>query len=227
MRRKLLRSLSDQIKNVSDLPLGVMERIELVLILIEEKPATDLSLKIGQGFREEHLRGLLGRIRKIGLVCEAAEKEFFVASRTKRHVDAYWRILVFVAKTEKNMLALKNATSDEELGRLYGFPETAIKAFVGKDGFTRLEVRDEPEEVTSCDFRFLLQFIISRENWQDEREQMRRKFKRLLKVAPRLVEEQRETDKVTSDRIFADEEVTAVETKYRRLRASLVTKTAQ
>ena len=226
-----MRLSKRQVQTVSSLPLDTMERIELVLILLGEKPATDLFLKVDGNFSEEYLQSLLAKIRSAGLVCCAERKELFLESWSwgGKNVCAYERVLVIVEKTKKNLAALREARdtkNDEELGKLYGFPETAVKAFVGKDGFTRVEIEDEPQEIKGCEYGFLLGFFLSQENWQDEIGQTRGRFNLLVDEVPRLVEEHIEKER-NSDAIrvvarsLTDDELRLAAEEERRILANL------
>ena len=75
------------------------------------------------------------------------------------------------------------------LGRLFGFPQTAIDAFV-RDGWKCcIGKMDLPQEVQDQDYALFLQFALSKDNWRNEIETAQRWYEALLKYAPAILKE--------------------------------------
>jgi len=84
----------------------------------------------------------------------------------------------FVAKDKTTAEALRNVHEgdDETYGRLSGFPESAIKAYLGAEENTTalIELGDLPEEVRTQDFMAFATFKLSRGNWREELETVKK-----------------------------------------------------
>lgn len=111
----------------------------------------------------------------------------------------------FIAKDEKILEELERALSEkdhETLGRLFGFPESAIKAYAGEERSERkrFDFRKAWQQLSQEEREVLkeegvLDFVtwIPSENWREELE-IARKWQRIIKEkAPRLYEEIRKS----------------------------------
>lgn len=179
---------------ISHLPIDLESKIELVAILIGEKPATILHAMIDESeTRKALLQEFLNDIAKAGLLLELGQKEFFDPSGYiqdgQYHTDGrgYHRVPVFIAKTRRNLKAIATASTDEEFGKLYGFPETAVMAYVGKGNYTRFSM-PWSMKIAGPDHYTFLGFVLSMENWHEETDQVRKVFEAIKKAAPGLVE---------------------------------------
>ena len=95
--------------------------------------------------------------------------------------------LVFtIAKNESNIkmrfLSEKDEDRDSALGRSYGFPESAIRAYKEKE----MLLPDEfPDDISEVDRKFTF-FRFSRTNWKEELEWLRALIKKVKEVAPEI-----------------------------------------
>lgn len=174
---------------ISQLPIDIWSRIELIAIFIGEKPATILFEKVDESGQ---INMMISCIEKIGLLVELGEKEYFepggaIIDGQYYPKDGYYRVPIFIARTKANLEAIIAAKTDEELGRVFGFPETAIMAFVGKGNYTKFFM-PYSTMLSGPDYYLMVQFVLSVENWHEEVEQVKRVFESIKIVAPNLVE---------------------------------------
>ncbi len=75
-----------------------------------------------------------------------------------------------------------NENNDREFGLLVGYPITAVDAFLGNQ--PRIEHEDLPKEIQSSEYFHFLEFVLSKDHWQEEIETVKRQAEIVQKVAP-------------------------------------------
>ena len=131
-----------KVKLVEKSPLALREKVELLLIYAQHKPATILKLKQkrnlqfasfyesdGEKFKERQITKLLGQLNlpySIG-----PSESFCLDDSLEEKIE---QVPVYVGMNEewKERIVSAECVYDEaELGRCYGFPETAIQDYLG------------------------------------------------------------------------------------------------
>lgn len=77
---------------------------------------------------------------------------------------------------------------EAEYGKLYGFPPTAVEAYV-KDKQSVFSRRNLPVDVENEDYVFLAQFALSKDNWRQELETPKKWAAALAQYVPDLWQE--------------------------------------
>ena len=140
-----------KVKLIERAPLSLNQRVEILLVYAHQKPATILYVENQDNYNPhkniyEHskrqLKDVLSLLDKINVSYGVGEMEQFETGRMDIDANGYEiqlsycveRVPISVAQSDDKrdaLLAALNNEDDYELGRLFGFPETAILAFHG------------------------------------------------------------------------------------------------
>lgn len=82
----------------------------------------------------------------------------------------------------------QSSTVEAQYGELYGFPTTAVEAYVN-DKQSVFSRRTLPLDVRDQDYVFLAQFALSRDHWREELETPKKWAEALAKNVPVLWQE--------------------------------------
>lgn len=177
------QALREKIKHVVDLPFGVMNKAQIALILLDEKPALEFDL---YNLSEAEIQDSIETLKNSGLVAETAPSTS--NPENKR---------IIVAKKVETIEELRNLSPDSEAdhkryGQLMGFPDTAIEAFL-----------DETKQIDYEEQRKLLEGLphlfgmrMSKEHAQEELATIIKWYKLILKYVPELFDELYPPDEV-------------------------------
>jgi len=177
----------------------LQDKIDMILILKELKPASEVSLcseewREGEKEKEidsQKLKDFEELLNKTGISHEPYEKKTTNTDFAFKENDYEFRkrqeATFLIAKDKESLNLLKEAlkTNDEELmGRAYGYPESAIKAFCGKKE-TIEDAEELPEEIKRRGPSFL-RFKLSKNNWQEEIKLCEKWAEAIKEASPKL-----------------------------------------
>ncbi len=197
------------IEIIQDLPLSVRDKVELLLCFLEEKPATtfinekyQLHPEVSEGFAkllQKKEKIIKENLDALNLVYETATTSSEDKSFQLFHISKSREIL-------RKLIESWDKDDDEQIGLLYGYPKSAIDAWVkgaqeiggrpplgeGGDnpyGLKRGEIpnyflREKKEEIENI-VKFA-NFNFSREHWQEELNELRRTVEIIKKKVPKL-----------------------------------------
>lgn len=165
----------DDIARIEQIDVPEQAAAQLIFVLVGEQPAMNLSFSL----TDDSIDAAAETLRAAGLavVKEPMMKKWPAAA-------------LYVARdlaTAESLRAICNldegdASYDEEYGRMMGFPETAIDAFVGRA--PRLARDEHPSDVD--DPSLVTHFIHSKDHWKEEMEVLRRRRDLIRTYAPEL-----------------------------------------
>ncbi|MBU0707505.1 hypothetical protein KKG41_04000 [Patescibacteria group bacterium] len=107
------------------------------------------------------------------------EREKIIISTANEQIDL-----------DKYLQALES-NSDEELGEMYGFPESAVDAYSknNKDESELIARKDLPEIIRKQDWSLFAAFRMSKENWENELETAKKWAETVKKICPEIYKE--------------------------------------
>ncbi len=197
------------IEEIENIPLPPDQKMELFLAFIGEKPVSSLGIlyesdKARPGEREEFIRKknqIEQCLKKTGLYFEIEERREVEATGVER-----LKLDFLVAREKKAIDELKEAQEKQDyvtMGRLFGYPETAVQAF--KKGMETERMEDfvivnekewfetlPEEEKKPLSQEGVLDFLIfrlSKEHWREELEVLRKWQRQIQTQAPKLYRE--------------------------------------
>lgn len=168
--------IRQKISVVENIPAGVAPRGEVILVLLGEKPAVEMYIA-DKNNAPKAVEGL----RSIGLFAEISEKP--------REYHDLNSADILVAGSQELLDELKHTHSyehHERYGQLMGYPQSAVDAFLGKEGTEKLSA-DEQKKLLDI-FPDILggTFVFSKEHAEEEFLVAKRKIKLLAQKAPEL-----------------------------------------
>ena len=196
--------LPEFIRNLEELPLTADDKMNLLLTKAGLKPASEINLIIKswyEGGITEHMtdrevQETIDIIKESGLLFQLGEKiiekESYQTEKEPSTEKFYEReqMKVLISRSKENLDFLIEALktkSDELLGKAFGFPQTAIEAFVDKR--EKLDIGALPKEVRESDAVLFSSPIISKDNWQEEIKQGQIYADFIKKVSPKIYKE--------------------------------------
>lgn len=170
--------LREQIVAIESIPTGVQPRAEVVLVLLGEKPVTEMYLP-----DRGNVTKVIEDLRSVGLYAEEIEDQ--IRGSGDNAVD------IGVAKSQELLDELKQTKSNKHhrrYGELMGYPSTAIDAFLGENGVDRLS-DEEHEKLVENLPHVLTHFAFSKQNTEEELAKLKRWFKLIAQNAPELIDQ--------------------------------------
>ncbi len=172
------------------------DKVSLLLTYIGMKPA----------MFTEHIRSLEGgEFEKVEWEKERAEiSQFlkqaglpFIQEVTEVDEDGYQYAIFIIGKDKEGLKKLEEARRiqtmdrrDIAMGRVLGYPESAIQAFVKGKSLIRV-----PEEIQQDEGYKFLGFRLSKENWQQELEVGRKNAQAIKRLAPHFYQRVMQQDR--------------------------------
>jgi hypothetical protein len=168
------------IEIIENLPISLLDRIEILLVKAQAKPASDIefySKDWGQFERSKKLdkkkiRAVIDGLNKLGLPCypKKYKNQNEIMKRDKgRETGPYERerMDIVYGKDQKSLDALMIAEDGKNMGEAYGFPRTAIEAYLGEREVIKRE--DLPRWIRRLEFFPFVTFsVLSVNNWMEE-----------------------------------------------------------
>lgn len=192
------------LKKVEKSKLIIDDKVNLLLTKAGLKPASEINLiikseyenKITEHMSEEDIQKVLNIIKESHLPFQLKEKEIIKESyRTKKEpkIEKFYqreqmKILIGHSKDDLDFLikALESKL-DELFGKAFGFPATAIEAYMGKR--EKLDFSILPKEIRESNAMLFSSPTLSRDNWQEEIKQGQQHADFIKKISSRIYEE--------------------------------------
>lgn len=171
------------------------------------KPATEVPIVVGEdGDKEKILSQARNLFKSLGLYHrESPSREIFIEQKDKSgkilesRSGFYFYVSKDAAAAEKLSkfwslrFAPENRVENQaELGRLFGYPETAVEFWVSTPAEERQGYTDFMKMISGesgwQDFMAFAQFRLSPDNWREELETPRRWAEEIKKIDPGLYE---------------------------------------
>jgi len=167
-----VRRNNERIEKIKSLKTGFQQIAELILVLLGEKPATDLTIFTDT---QEEISGEEEKLKDIGLKFK----------KKNQHEKNGRFVAEFSVAGENNnlneLLKIDPSVDHEKFGLLMGFPPSAVKAFLDKKLMSMEDERKILEENPSIVFS---NFRLSQANGQAEIETLRRWSNEIKEAAP-------------------------------------------
>jgi predicted nucleic acid-binding protein len=194
------------VERIEKSKIEIDDKINLMLTKGGLKPASEILLVIKtwhdegltEHMSEEDVQESLSVIQALELPYRLGERKTIeVPYSTEDEPDRqkFFRreqMNILIGRTPEDLefleLALKS-NSDEMLGKAFGYPPTAIEAFVGKR--ETLDRQSLPPDVQRSDGILFSSPTLSRDNWQKEAELGQLYGGFIRKISPKLYEEMR------------------------------------
>jgi hypothetical protein len=206
-----IRERHEIVKILESLPFRPMystdAKIGLLLVWSGLKPATDITLgkewergEAEKTLTDEEVEEAKRKLASAGLWAVELPKESGALDEPGEHSADYLPPYFyeeqefFVAKDEGTARALRDAQINRRhdvFGKLCGFPETAIRAFLQKKKNREkfMEVDDLPLEIRSEDYMAFLFFKLSKDHWLEELEVAKEWSKKIKELDYELYKE--------------------------------------
>jgi hypothetical protein len=221
MKEKITEKfLSEQekafVEKIEQLPIDDKNKIDLILVWRKIKPATEVDLTLKSWYRDrktidlspkeqkslfENIKNLLGNLNLFFIEGNLFHNEIFGVEKEEKDLllGDTEKKRFYVASTKENAQKLYEAWNEKdeekscvELGRLFGFPESAIEAYkryiktYWKEGGIILDRNKLPEEIKNQDSMAFAEFQLSQDNWQNELVVSKKWAEEIKKVDPAL-----------------------------------------
>ncbi len=196
--------LPEFVKSIESAKLTVDEKLNILLTKAGLKPASEILLvitsemegEITEHMNKDNIQQALNIIQESRLPFKLGEKEIIKESyRTKKEpkIEKFYQreqMKILIGHSKNDLDFLIKATkikSSELLGEAYGFPKTAIEAFLGKK--EKLDFSILSKEIRESDPVLFSTSTLSRDNWQEEIKQGQQYADFIKKISPRIYEE--------------------------------------
>lgn len=162
--------LREAIRSIESMDIGSEPRAQMILVLLNLKPAVELGLYPWNASPEEAEASL-----------NRADLKYIRRGKPRQEKTAAEYAVSKEEELARRLIDCESLTASAEYGALMGYPETAIQAYGAKEVYTG----PLPEDIKNSIFK--LKF--SKLHFQEEFETVRRWNAALLKYAPKLVQE--------------------------------------
>lgn len=189
------------VKRIERAKIEIDDKVNIILTKGGLKPASEILLVIktwyNKGFTrhmsEKDVQECLSIIRTLGLpYCFGERKIVEVPYSTRDEPDRQRffqrdQMNILIGRTPRDLEFLERAlksNSDEMLGKAFGYPPTAIEAFIGKRA--ALNHQSLPPDVQCSDKILFSSPALSQDNWQKEAEPGQLYGEFIRKISPKL-----------------------------------------
>jgi len=194
----------EEVERLEKSEMAIDNKINFLLTKSGLKPASEILLVIKtwhdegltEHMSEEEIQESLSIIQESGLPYHLKDREIIEEPYMKKKepdVERFYereQMKIIIGRSKEDLDFLERAReskSDEMLGKAYGFPPTAIEAFVGKR--KRLNRRSLPLEIRHSDGIIFSSPTLSQDNWQEEIKYGQRCGEFIKRITPKLYEE--------------------------------------
>lgn len=194
------------LERIEKAKIEIYDKINLLLTKGGLKPASEISLVIKtwhdegltEHMSEKDVQEALSVIQALGLPYRLGERKIVEephSTEDEPDRQKFFRrdqMNILVGRTPEDLEFLERAlksNSDEMSGKAFGFPPTAVEAFVGKR--ETLDRQSLPSNVQHSDGILFSSPTLSQDNWQQEVKQGQLYGKFIKKISPKLYEEMR------------------------------------
>ncbi len=175
----------EMVEMIESAPLDIFQKMEMILVKSGLKPATTIELWSSPWEKGSDDKNLVD-VNELSKIKNMLEKLELDTKISDPEIDEYFQIVeaqpeneiamcrekitVFYGSNKAfvdRLAQAKKDLNDKEMGISFGYPETAIEAYVGeKEGMTRQEL---PDKIKKTDFFPFIQFgVLSKDNWREE-----------------------------------------------------------
>ncbi|MBU4204933.1 hypothetical protein KKH26_02015 [Patescibacteria group bacterium] len=187
---ELVRAIEQEALHVDD-------KVNILLTKAGLKPASEITLTIRTWNEEENNKHMaeddiqrdVWIIKELGIPVQFGSREVveIVEDNKKYHRE---EIRILIRKTQKDLdflIEAQKSKDNELLGRAYGFPSTAVDAWVGKG--KKLDVRRLPKKIRESEAMLFSSPTLSADNWRKEIEQGQRDADYIKGISPFIYKE--------------------------------------
>lgn len=174
---ELLKDAVDKITALS-----FLDRANLALVALHEKPACILEFQ----FPAHEEAGRDETQHDISLIEEMLDTLSIPYEKRETSDDEYISIEICAGNDPQHMQTLLQAGSEPLLlGKALGYPDTAVTAFAAGEWVNQDTL---PDEIKNDDAMAFLNFRLSRDHWQDEFLEVKRRAELMRTTFPELYE---------------------------------------
>ena len=194
------------LERIEESKIEIDDKINLMLTKGGLKPASEILLVIKtwhdegltEHMSEEDVQESLSVIQALGLPFRLGERKTVeepYSTEDEPDRQKFFRrdqMNILIGQTPEDLEFLERAlksNSDEMIGKAFGFPPTAVEAFVGKR--ETLDRQSLPLDVQNSDEILFSSPTLSRDNWQQEARQGKLYGEFIKNLSPKLYEEMR------------------------------------
>ncbi|MBN2095376.1 MAG: hypothetical protein JW727_04975 [Candidatus Aenigmarchaeota archaeon] len=180
---------------IENAPLTLSDRIDTLLVYCQEKPATEVmiyktedSSPIGKAcpLDEGQIEEVASILEKLGLFYKVGD----MRSWKRGQYGPVEFVDIALARDESTLSRFAKAKEngdERELERLYGFPESAISAYLGEVPACRYE--EILDYIGPSPLAFFTNYVFSREKYEEEIENTSKRWHEAVKrLSPKLYE---------------------------------------
>jgi hypothetical protein len=189
------------IKTVEDMEITPPEQVDLVLLLLNEKQATEIALDSDEypapspvhKVSPDTVEAIRRHLNALPIAYDVSPERLLVSLARKHNPvevhlvdDGRTRMHIDIATDADTLQRLQHGdkrNNEATLGQLYGFPETAITAYINGDVIDEDEL---PNDVIASPAYAFTSFRLSRDHWQQELATGERWAKLIQQYSPRI-----------------------------------------
>jgi hypothetical protein len=179
--------------------LGAEERMNLILTYLGEKPTSLIEMIYDSGNPLADLKEVLSQKENLEKLLAAFGLKFKTLEKERIDEEGFdiKEFRIFIGRREKDVEELEKAFlagDEEKVGRLLGYPESAVRGFVKgkvleeKEWWQGLSEKERRDLISEGVLNFK-NFKFSKENWREELDTVRRRQGIIKKIAPNLYQE--------------------------------------
>ncbi len=186
-----------KVRIIEQSPLHIDDKIELLLVYAGTRPATVIHLQYHAShdrerresvfYRDDHPEKISRIVKRIGLPHKLDERECLeIVDPYNGEITAVDIVSLYVARDQKTLGRMINAykrLDDEEMGRCFGYPETAIQAYTGKRPVFEKDFHHPHHQ------GYFFQFLQSMDFFREELETGNMWYETVRRLSPKLLAE--------------------------------------
>lgn len=191
------KNLAERLDIITALPISLDDRVFMSLVCLDLIPAWEVGFHGGEEVDAHNVDELNAKLIDAGFETRKREYDWDYGNGPGKKLEiCYSNSIELVDRlfrlNQENSLRPDGSDQDQTMaaqyGELYGFPPTAVQAYVDNEenGFGG---RDLPPELGDPDYAFITRFKLSSNNWREELETPKKWAAALAQHVPNLWQE--------------------------------------
>lgn len=212
-QEKLEKDLrKEEVETIENLSISIFEKMDLLLTKIGYKKICDVKIvtevwyegEVEKSLDYDKVEEIKNKIKELGMEIDISEEKEEITTEYEdddvNEDNAHLKTGINKTNKYLDISIAKNKTARDEyvealrsqdhfkMGESFGFPKTAISAFLDESKAIRRE--NLPEQIKNDDVYYFITFrVLSKDHWQDEVNLVRKWQKAVKKNSPKIYEE--------------------------------------
>lgn len=179
--------------------LKTYDKVDILGVMSGEKPVAWVFIEFPyskipyvKSVQNSKITDIATILRKLGMNCELGEEKLLNDNNRRLFgilsPKCHRCVGLYISRSQHDIEKIRQAVEckdDRMIGRLLGFPDTAVESYVSDTMLPVSEIPDYTDDITREEMSFL-NYRLSKGNWQDEVGRLSKYAKNIKNLSPKI-----------------------------------------